>query len=1498
MLALAAAVTGPWWIPTEPIRERLAAELSARSEATVRIEAVSLDWARGFVIEGLTVDPGRGDGPICHVERLAVDMNPFTLLDTGAPAWVDIEGAQLHVALNADGAHNLAWVERLMGQSSGGGPTPPRISIRKSRLSLSLPSRPAPLELTLADAQIATASDRSADITVSASLTQETAPATISLALQTNADRRPAHVTVTFSGLNVAQAGGRELARLYPYALTGRAAGKLTADLDEKGAVQNADATLTLTNLADRHGALADRVTTKLDFHTEGADGATLTANLTAPGATADAKIALTAGLADLMELARAGKPITTESWPYIRSATTGELTVQVTDGELVAPFWPALADEWTRARKDQRGAELTVRLPGEGEVVVDKAELRLGRAGRASVAGYIYDVTAVVGELEAMAHKPARERIRAALGHVTIIGTAEVRDFEAAGRLAPILAEHVADLPTDGAWLTVRADHVGRAVVDRLGPQEAELDVEACLPKHGDVDFSARVTDLQAAWSAALRFGDEPTRTNALACVEHLGVIGTVRVWDLALVERFVPEAREALEGVSLNGQKLMGLLHVNRAGAMDVGGTIDLPTGMEASFAGEIVKPANISAVLTLRGTMADGTTLSDVSAMLTLSGAKVIVTDGLIKCTPPDPADGPNDANLPAPPVRIAASGAIELANVEQLAACFPRAAERLADQPIMGDVTGTFSADLVGGELQRAYLNADLDRLAVDVDKTFTKAFGERADLTVTLAPTRRAGAKYRLDVTADCDYATVNAEAFLAGLKPDELTRGGKASVSGTVHNAATLVSRCPSLADALQGADVSGICTFRGNTEWNEPLGALYVELDATDLAFGVGEGEARRVKPAGTTAEIDLFASAVKDRDKLTLRGLAVTGTLGASRVAVEAEGKMLLGSKIDSWHETLRQWDIAVDGRATIDEPLLDLAPELRPHVKRYGLNGSVKFSADSTGDADDLAVGLEVNAAALSGEMDLAALVDVLGLQGEQAKQLASLGRVRKPADQPARALLTLALPSDPSHVIVDELVAGIGRTRLTASGRVDMRRDGLRATGMALNGKVHLADATELAAFIPAVTPYHPAGAARLDFAYRRRDADDPGTLDAGLTLTKLAGRYRKKDIQLNGRVDLIGAALTPDGRPTVRRLQTAGLKIQAAGSDATILADVSDPTGAATGAVTLLADTIDAVVIEKWLSPTGKLPLWPEGDLTAPQIKVLQAQADATIAQLARLAGEMDIQLHARVNTLRAYDPYVEQIYDLGQVRLTASLHAARFRARYAAALNGGIVEGRLATVLNAKAPVISSRRQVRNVIATDNMAPQMWVFFPGNTPKGTFNRCEDLHAPLRDHLASRIDPRMPIPTVGAARTVTTDGSLKATAATGTMAWLFPGLKATEYRYHKMTAFSTFAKDGTAYNDMVFHGVDHGLYMTGTSDAAGMVDYETGLLTLGSLQSHQWQHKYRQGRVPLFRFQGRLQHQKFTDIKVDYFWPHQSVGKVLLDYNIFYRMAKD
>ena len=1502
---IVAGVTLPWWLPTGRVAQYIARELSRRAGATVRIEGLSLDWGEGLTITGLTIDDeGGSPEPIVRVRRVRCDANPLTLLVDGRPDWLELDRPQLHVTLAEDGTHNLAPLQRLTA-TLGDRPKPPRISVHQGRISTNMPSRPRPVELTVGDAQVFTGPEGKARITLSAALVQDAGPAPVGVSLQVDPARRTTRVELTFARINIAEAGGMQLAMRYRRGLHGRCAGTLKAVLHDDGAVDNATVTLDLTKLADARGALADRVTARVAFSADGPDGGRLDAKLTAPGLTAGANVAVAEGLADLQELVRSDKLLTIASWPALRSATTGSLAVRVTGPHLLRRLWPELAREWHRAESADTGARLDLTLLPQGETRLDAA-VRFGPAGRAVLRGTVNDITALEAEVRAARDEPLPKQVRAAARHLACSAAVLVRDVEAAARLAPVLAPHLKGLPAKDAMVNIGVQHVGGRAAKETQPAHTRVEAVTQVPTHGRARLDVRFDDPTAFWRSLFGVLDDPTHDNALACVENLKVTVRGRIEALSLAKRLGPDVGAALKGVKPNGQAVDVVVTHDPQAPLTVRARLDVPAGVEMALGDQLVlrgeaplrrvvfvKPRDVPASLALTGTIVDPTALANVSAWLTVGKATATLTGGRAEWTLP-----PHRA--PETPIRVAAGGDVALSNVEALIPCFPGAAGRIDDIVVKGAVRTTFVVDLIGHQLHRAGVFADLRELALDAGEAFVKPSGERTDVTLTLSPAKRFGARYHVDLTADCDYATVNAAADLPDLQPDRTPLSGRVYVTGTVRDAAALVKHSRTTADALGTATLSGACAFRGWGRWRDRSASAGVRLDATDLGFA-STGRPQRIKRPGAVAEIIASASTIVGEQDVELRRAAATGRLGDSTFRLDVTGLTIpraLPETPEGWHDLLRRSEIALAASASLDGVLGALAPEMAAAVKQYALAGRLDVSVDTAGDGEELALAVDLDARRLAGQVDLAALADTLGLKGEPAERLASMGRVIKPADRPAGLWLTAAAPRSLTRIRIDELDAHVGPTRATAGGEVGMKHaKGLppQPTAVLLSGRLAVADAADVVTFVPALTPYRPTGAVKVDFAYRRKDAADRGVLDAAVAFAGFGGQYRGKDVRLGGAIDVAGAALPAKAPPRVGRLRTDGLTVRMMGSSVTVVADVADPGPEATGSVTLRGDTIDAVALEKWLSPTGEVSAWPEGKLTAERTKALRADADKTVALLARLVGGLDVELHARIAGLRARDTVAEDTYDLKQLRLDASVRRGRVRGRYTTELNGGTVAGRFAVALGETMPVLSARKQVRDVVGTENMAAQMHVFFPGNTPKGTFNRFEDLRWPLRDLLAQQTDPRLKPRVVGTARTVTTDGILEATAATGLMADLVPSLRATTYRYRKMTAFSTFGADGRAVNDMVFDGKTYGLYMTGTTDHAGRADYEVGLLALASLQSHAWQHRYRQGRTPLLRFRGLLYRRKITDVTVDYYWPHESLSRILFTNNILYRM---
>ena len=1486
--AVIAVATFPWWAPTGIIADHLARKLARDAGTRVRIAGVTLSWSDGLGIEGLTIAGDAADTAVFHVERVRCDMSPLTLLGWDRPGWVELHGPELSVELASDGTHNLAPLERMLGALPDR-VVPRRMSVHKGRVAVRLPAPRGWLDVRVADVQVLTADDGTARVTMSARLVRDGETVPISMALQTGADRGQTEIELTFAGLDIAAAGGEALGRRYPHGLRGRCAGKFTATVGDEGVVDKASVNVNVADLADEAGPIATPVKIALEMWARGPDGGLIMGTLSAPGLAARADATFTAGMGDLRKLTRGPRPDAKAFRSHLRKATTGFLRVEMTGPELAKRFWPALAKQWPSGKGDKGEVHFIVTLdpPGQTDVSVSA---KLGRAGDVFLTGTIPDVIALGDEMATLTDAPLREQVCSALRHIRLLGTLGIVDAEATLRLFPPLADELADLPTTGAAGSVMLSHTGSLAVGDDDSAGTQATVKAAVPAHGKAEIEVDLVDLQAFSQALGRMMDEPTRANALACLADLNITGTANIEDLSLFERIGPDVAAALKGARLNGRTIDAWFSHRPAEPLTLRADVKMPPGVELTLGEHFVKPTRAPARVNVKGTFDDETTLTDISARLDVGQARLTVTDGRVELPRPGEAD------------RLAVSGQVDVVRVEEFMPCLPRLARYIDKDLLRGGATAWISAEMAGRKLRRADVKADLWHLAIDAGDYFVKKAPMKVDVVLGLRPEPRGGAGFRLAMLADCNYAWATGEARLGGLDPAEIASAGLVDFRGAVRDAAELTDHSAVLARAL-GGEVTGSGGLSGGATWQSDGVGASVRLDGTKMAF-VSSGEVTRKKRLGIPAEIRLSVRADRNRDDMTVRRADASLSLGKNHLSLSVDGAVSMQTVRHGprrWHDLARKCSASLVADAAIDATLLDLVPELAESADRFNLAGGLTVRAESVPDGDELAAACAVDARGLAGQADLSHLAGELGLKGVRARRLASMGRLVKPADYPAAAWLTVALPRNLAYLRIDELDANLGKLNVTGSGRVALARTKAGSyvpEAVLLRGQVRLPDVADMTTLLPALKPYRPAGGIEVDFAGKRTDRRDGGTLDAIVTLAGLSGRYRGRDVRLDGTVDVIAAAPGADGAITIGRLRTDGLDVRAAGSHAAVVADLANLPAAPAGSVTLLGESIDAVAIERWLSATGEVAPWPEGRLTPADARALRDRADETVAMLAVLAGDMDIDLRARIARLRARDAVVERTYDVRQFRLDASIRHGRVRGRYATALEGGTMNGRFAVALGEPVPIMSARKQLRGVIGTENMAPQMHQFFPGNTPGGTFERAEASRWPLADIIASQADPRFKLTPAGSAETVTTDGVLEGTAATGAMAFLFPGLKGTTYRYRKMTAFSTFGSDGTAVNDMIFDGRDHGLYMTGTTDSGGRADYDVGLLTLGSLQSQRWQHKYRQGRVPLFRFRAQLYRRKFTNVTVDYYWPHQALGTALLENNILYRMWKD
>ena len=270
---------------------------------------------------------------------------------------------------------------------------------------------------------------------------------------------------------------------------------------------------------------------------------------------------------------------------------------------------------------------------------------------------------------------------------------------------------------------------------------------------------------------------------------------------------------------------------------------------------------------------------------------------------------------------------------------------------------------------------------------------------------------------------------------------------------------------------------------------------------------------------------------------------------------------------------------------------------------------------------------------------------------------------------------------------------------------------------------------------------------------------------------------------------------------------------------------------------------------------------------------------------------------LDSKLHVNVNIdeLRFYDSSVEQFYDLKNASIVATVDRGHVLLELAAGVNSGTLRREYQTHFGDDEPTMRYEAQLVDVIARENIRPMIAMSFPGNTVTGFFNRSDDLEMTLQAVFANSMDWRYPLRPIGQANTVAIDGVTEGQAAPKYITRIFPGLDTARYEYKKMTAFADYGEDGLVINDMVFDGQDYDMYMDGTTDADNVGRYEIGVILLSQPQSAEWNHTYRQGRLPILKFEGRIERGRLHDVTVNYPWPNETLYIVFMKNNYLYRI---
>ena len=1371
-----AYVTLPVWAPTGYLRRALASQMSRQMGVEVSIEGMSLSWAEGVELRGLTIasPDGFGRGAMAFVRRIRAEFSPVNLLANRRVAWMELDRPELFVSVNEDGQVNIEPLRRLLEFDDKTERTSIKIeraSIHQAIARVRLPGHDRLLCLDVADAQmLAGRLQRIGRVTMSAALRQEGDPAPVSLAAGPGGEEVAATVSFTFDNIDLGQLNLPRLLGLPLKSLAGRCSGSLELQVNRQ--------------------LVADQFT----FNTS------------------------------------------------IR-----RLGAQPADG----PKLPVIDEAWFRV-----SAAYDPLAPGGGRILLRSFSIRLpgvDLAGHAALAGDIRTAS-LAGVRSLQLRGAVHPRRLAAL----LTGRAELP-----GELAvdgPVLVE--AKLAHSGPYVDfdVSADATPAALrrgAGTLKPSGRKLRLEMTGrfdERTGQMTVSGNrvfvgenrfiglgtVRDIRPLMNPA-RWAMPATFAEGLQAVPPLQWQGSWEIADLPSLRQLCPGAGDALAGVRLRGP-LTGGWVVSRSADGPLAVQIDLtvPSRTHLAVAREgpatsgewFAKPPGESISVSLAGKLAARPAgVHDLNVALGVAGGSLRIRRGHVRL-----ADG----------VLAAGAEGVLVNRIESLLACLPA----MRSSGLSGRLDAGLAVRL-DGDKSLAELTADLS----DIDLTWKPVAGPAEKWA------RRFGGRF-----------------------------GGRLRVTAA-HT------------DASGPADVD-------------------VTLDASGMEY-VSTGEVCGSKPAGVPFRLALRGRTTQADGRIAAAEITTAAlTVGRSRADVSGRAEFDR-AKPDVWDGLgLKAFDAAVQIRCVLDVPLKKLLPELADLADRHGLDGEVGATVRVAGGRQHARVTGRVDAGKLTvgrvGPFVRKAPVDATG-----AEEL-TLGPFVKPAGIPAAADFELTVPADLAALKLNDLRARLGDVSLLAGGD-DIVPAAANMPLSLLPRSGHLAVWTDRARslhrLVPQLEPLRLAGGAIVEVQWTIGPGGPPNPGEPpspgggwgvryirGATRS-LQGHFRGKDVHLRGEVMLTG--LEPHERGGVRLgAATDGLEFRIGDNHGWVIAELADLPDRPKGTLNVLAEALDLKDLADWAAPpTGPGPTSvlsaAEGTtsparkrpakLTHQQTEDIRRRAGDLIAALRPLLLSSRISGRLSAESLRYFDAQIGRFYDARNVELACSIDNGHFNADYAAGLYGGCIRTRFNVHLGDAVPIVTQEQVLDDVIATESMQPQLARYFPGNTVYGYFNRDEKVSFALRDLVANTIEARYPLVPAGQARTVTVDGLVIGRAAPMFVTRIFPGLNLAEYRYRRMTGFAQFRPDGTAVNDMIFDGQTYDMYMEGTTDAENVGRYEIGIILLGSPQSAEWNHTYRQGRIPILKFKARIENGKMYDVEVSYPLPTETAYVIFLKNNVFYRI---
>ncbi|MCL2701760.1 MAG: AsmA family protein [Phycisphaerae bacterium] len=1472
LVAGVAYVTLPWWLPTDALRGRLVDDMSRQTGCDVTIGSLSVSWGGGVDIRDLVIHNPAGfePEPLLRVSRLRADFSPLSFLASDTIEFVEIEDPHLRVQFDEAGRANVAVLTRMDGST-----TLRRVSIRQAVVDVQLPRTSHTMRVDVGDVQLlAGRQRRPAHVTMSAAIQQASAPAPVSFRLWTESAATAASASLNFSNIQLDHLPLADMLGLPLATLAGACSGQLNLQVSDRGVVKQFDLNLLVRQLNVDGNVEADH----FDLPTLEEARLSVSASLDPLGSTTD----LNRVEIRVPGLELAGQASLRAHWHGGEDGKTPFLIQQIDvqgrcDPSAMAELFPGWSAD---------AGEVEVQGP------VDVA-FRAARRDQSLRLDLTLDATAMAIRRGLHVFKPADRRLR----------------YEFAGGL------------DDRGW---------QFIADR----SALLLGDNRFEGNGSVRDLVRLLD-------TYRQPHDVTLGGLLADARNVTWNGSCRISDLRSLADAAPSLEPLLRDIRLKGA-LNGTFDLDHHDRSQLALRLTVPADTELTV-GTLVKPPGREAAVALHGTLDPHTlTLHDVQCEARLGqaylraqktrlrlgdaprdagvppaadrstgilpasrmGVSPMQSQPVDETLAPQPAQHGRDARethgqdaraTDTPQLDVDAAGEFVVMRIEDLLLVLPE-----ADRPALrGSLHGTFTVQTDGVQF-RANVHADATRTDIDASPFFAKPGGDETtadvDIYYTTDPARPRRAELALNVTLPLGNVHVQAHRRPNGAAMEHLASG-----QATIRDASLLADTIPLIEPTLGGATIAGKATVDFDVRQAE-------ENTATVTRFTLAaNADALAITPGDDALPTDAPPFTLASRHKAA--GVPLSFHAEGLLLSHDEQLRLELSTfdaRVDESHvhatmhtELSRRNDRAGEGTSVSGnmvfaptESLCHLLPELAPVVNQYGLSGAVRLE----GRFDYLAPDWTAYVVQASVHADDLGFRDVAGLT--------------KPAGVPLSAEVNASAAKNLGEIFTVVVKASVSGTDIAASAAFTNANDTANAYGVhwpilpqlsTAHANVACKDVAALARLAPALEPYHLRGGATVDVEFA--GGDTPAVRVFQLHADSLTGTLGGKAWRVHGDLRVEGLQMHEPVGLHAGRVVARELELALGENHLWLLADVQSLPISPRGEVQILARHLDDMDIANWIASLQNDPQKksPDGDghhnsdNNHIDHNVIKPHPEETavevMAYLRQALTDADLRISLSADTLRTLDAGVGQTYDVRMFHFETDVRQGHARAGYRGGLNGGLVSTHYEVNLNDPAAAIVQEVDLRELKSDETVQPQMALFFPGNTVNGTFTRQGRLIAPMRDFLAAAIDSRYPLRWTGQVRTVTTDGIVEGQSAPKFVTRVFPGLNLTRYHYNTMTGFAEFLPDGSARNDMLFSG-SYDVYMEGVTGPDNWGEYEIGLCL--APVSAQWNHDWKQGRIPILKFRGRIEGGKIHDQVVSYLWPDELIFKMFLERNVVYR----